>query len=217
MGVGEKIGYEVHVTCDTDPATFISACEKMGVRPVHAHNIVGSAVVSTELLTQADGFGTKDEALAAMYSVAQSCRAAGLTVIREKVEVDPTHSDAPYEEHAPGIDYLEAHIRIVHPPGQRSSVLALRDELQDHGLTLWASYNTLKRLSKDTEVTMLTARSFTQGLPEFVSLAELAQEYAAKRFEVRPLITEWAIADNNTDLDNVWITPTSRSTALTAS
>jgi hypothetical protein len=179
----------------------------MNVRPVHAHNIVGSHVVSTELLTQTGGFGTKDVALAAMASIAQRCRDTGLTVIREKVEVDPTHSGAPSEDHAPGIDYLEAHIRIVHAPGERPRVLALRDDLLAQGLTLWASFNTLKRVTEGTEVTMLTARSFTQGLSQFKAQAEQAQGYAAELFEVRPLIIEWAIADSNTALDNVWTIP----------
>jgi hypothetical protein len=203
----EAVGYEVHITCSTDPSSFIAACEQMNVRPVHAHNIVGSRVVSTELLTQTGGFGPKDEALAAMASIAQRCRDIGLKVIREKVEVDPSHSDAPSEEHAPGIDYLEAHIRIVHAIGQRPRALTLRDDLRAQGLTLWASFNTLKRVTSGTEVTMLTARSFTQGLAQFKEQAEQAHEYVAQRFEVRPLIIEWAITDNNTALDNVWTIP----------
>jgi hypothetical protein len=202
---GESINYEVHITCDSDPLTFANKCREMNLRPVHAHNIVGDEVVSTELLTQSAGYGSKEDALADMEAIANRCRDTGLRVIREKVEIDPSHEDAPLEDHEGGIDYLEAHIRIVHLVGQRSSVLDLRDELEDLGLTLWASYNTFKRVPEGSEVTMLTARSFTQGLPNFKLFSEAAYSYASTGFTLRPLIIEWAIADNNSALDGIWI------------
>ena len=204
MSLGERVNYEVHITSASDPTTFSRICSEIGVRPVHAHNISNRAVVSTELLTQADGFGTKEEALAGMRAIAQKCRDTGLHVIREKVEINPRHADAPLEDHARGEDYFEAHIRVVHPVGQRSSVLALRDELLGRGIVTWASYNTFKRVPEGSEVTMLTARSFTMGLPGFTQYAKEAYAYAVAHFALKPLIIEWAIADNNTALDDVW-------------
>jgi hypothetical protein len=195
----------VHITSMSDPATFREVCTTLGVKPVHAHNIVGSAVVSTELLSQSTGFGTREDALLAMSSTADRFRQAGLAVVREKVELDPRHPGAPAQDHEAEMQYFEAHLRIDHAPGERARVLGLRDELYDLGHTLWASYNPLKRVEPGAEVSMLTARSHTMGLVSFREHAEAAQEYCARYFSMRPLILEWAIADNNTALDSVWM------------
>jgi hypothetical protein len=140
-----------------------------------------------------------------MTSTANRFREAGLAVIREKVELDPRHPEAPQEDHEMGLQYFEAHLRIDHVPGERARVLSLRDELYDLGHTLWASYNPFKRVVPGTEVSMLTARSHTMGLDAFRAHAEAAQEYCSRYFAMRPLILEWAIADSNTALDKVWL------------
>lgn len=200
-----RVGFEVHITCASDPSTFTKVCKSLGVKPVHAHNIVGDLVVSTELLSQATGFGSQAEALATMHSTADRFREAGLVVVREKVELDPRHRGAPQRDHEAGAQYFEAHLRLSHAAGERHSVLELRDSLAGLGHTLWASYNPLKRVEVGEEVTMLTARSHSMGLSSFREHAEAAQAYCAQFFSMRPLILEWAIADDNTALDKVWM------------
>jgi hypothetical protein len=198
------INYEAHVSVLGSPERFHTVCADLGVRPVHAHNLMPDGGVSSELLTVSTGRGSPRDGLTHLQRVANDLRLHGLKVVREKLEVDPRHPSAPTETRPASSDYMEAHLRVCHGDTHeaREAVINARTGFE---CELFVSWDTFKAPTNGHVITMLTVRSFTLGVPEFVRVAELVHADLSMRWSVGPLITEWAVFDNNIAFDSAWL------------
>ncbi len=149
----------------------------------------------------------------AARSDAELLRAAGFTVIREKVEAlasDPgVPRDARDAEQSPADRYFEFHLLIdgQHGPLSEADMESLRG-LSTEFSSRFArpvplSYNALKPAQR-----FLNLRARGCGLAEAMQpVDELAAAIARKELVVKKTIAEYICFDSNRDVDNGWLEP----------
>ena len=140
-------------------------------------------------------------------------RAAGFTVIREKVEAlasDPgVPRDASDATQSPADRYFEFHLLIDGPQGPLSeddmrSLRGLSSEFADRfSRPVPLSYNALKPAQR-----FLNLRARACGLAEAMQpVDQLAVAIASKGLVVKKTIAEYICFDSNRDVDNGWLEP----------
>lgn len=91
--------HELHVTVDadsTDPDLFRGACDELRVKAhIIANEVPGSRERITDYLTGSEVTGKSVQAFTELGRIAGGLRAAGLEVVREKIETTPWHPAAP--------------------------------------------------------------------------------------------------------------------------
>ncbi|MBA2541680.1 MAG: hypothetical protein H0V17_18705 [Deltaproteobacteria bacterium] len=144
---------------------------------------------------------------------AEVLRAAGFTVIREKVEAlasDPgVPRDAAEATRSPADRYFEFHLLIDGKRGPLSEddmrgLRALSTEFSDRfARPVPLSYNALKPAQR-----FLNLRARACGLTEAMQpVAELAAAIASRELVVKKTIAEYICFDSNRAVDNGWLEP----------
>jgi hypothetical protein len=150
-------------------------------------------------------------ARAAAHADAEVLRAAGFTVIREKVEALSTNAGVPRDarDPQPADRYFEFHLLIdgKHGPLSEADMHSLRGLSSEFSAKLSRpvplSYNALKPAQR-----FLNLRARDCGVAEaMVPVEDLAQAIAARELIVKKTIAEYICFDTNRAVDNGWLEP----------
>lgn len=158
--------------------------------------------------------GTLDHARAAARADAEVLRAAGLTVIREKIEAAADNPGVPQTAddgaRSPADRYIEFHVLIEgrERPLTEDDMVALRGLSREFSAMLRApvplSYNALKPAQR-----FLNLRARGVGLVQAMRpVRELEQRLAAMgQLQVKKVISEYICFDTNRAVDDGWVEP----------
>jgi len=157
--------------------------------------------------------GDVADARQAAHTDAEVLRAAGFSVIREKVEAVSTNPGVPRDSSdaasSPADRYFEFHLLIdgKHGPLSEDDMLALRglatEFSQRFSRPVPLSYNALKPAQR-----FLNLRARGCGVAEAMQpVDQLAAAIAARDLVVKKTIAEYICFDSNRDVDNGWLEP----------
>lgn len=198
--------FEIHVTVEeADPAAFRAACAALGVKPVVLDLGQRGGEPMKDLMTSSTYYGDNPGALAEMRRVSEGLAAAGLKVVREKIETVSWHPAAPSRAHlAPSMPpgcYVESHLNVVCTDSRRELLGVLAKSAGAH-----LSRNVFKRIDANTFTIMVTLRRHDGVVEDFraeVERLKLLLETAG--FEVEKEVLEFSIYDTRTSHDAAWL------------
>jgi hypothetical protein len=211
--------FEIHVFVEPlDPpeeraVAFRTACASGSMKALLLElDYVGKGFVG---VLQSSRYIEGDVAAAreAAHADAEVLRAAGFTVIREKVEAVSTNPGVPRDSSeaasSPADRYFEFHLLIdgKHGPLSEADMLALRglstEFSRQFSRPVPLSYNALKPAQR-----FLNLRARGCGRAEAMQpVDQLAQAIAARDLVVKKTIAEYICFDSNRDVDNGWLEP----------
>ena len=155
------------------------------------------------------GRSTLAEALAeAADAAAALSAAAGLTVVRTKVEAAPQTPGVPADDHAaaeaPAVRHFEHHVKLLLPADHDAEALA--DLAADHDARV--SRNAFKRRPEGWQERFVTQRAYRTGLDTALAhFAELRDALAAAGHEIVDVEEEYVVYDDRLTLDAGWMPP----------
>lgn len=203
LDTGGYVGpHELHVTVaadSTDPKIFEEACGDLGIKPHIIYNEVPSGNTIVDYLTGSDFNGRSSQAFAELGRIAGGLRAAGLDVVREKIETSPWHPKAPKSslDRLSEGTYFECHFTLPDLPtihgfralewGNVPFLISTTESKRAHGLL----FATMRHY-------ISTAGAFCENVNQIH--ATLAQQ-----IEVGIPTVEFSLYDSNPDHDNAWI------------
>lgn len=207
----QEIPYEIHVTVtQADLTLFRQTCAQLNVKPIIL-DLQNAQQVVQDVMTSSVVMGNNNNARTEMERVRNGLVAAGLTVVREKIETVPWHPAAPSEEYGqmnmPADCYFESHIAVlITHESLKSQVQALCAE---RGLHL--SRNAMKRYENGSYRQMITYRAYDGTRESF--LKNLESHVDALRqvpstdgpLDIDKVITEFSLFDSRVHHDRSWL------------
>ncbi len=199
------VPFEFHVTVRTaDLSHFRHVCQDLGVKPIvlDLQDKAGKSVMH-DVMTSSTLLGDNTMARAEVDRIARGLSAAGLDVLRKKIETVPWHPAAPTEEGDPMPKncYFEAHVGVLCSEEKRPM---LQDIAVAQGAHL--SRNVFKALGDGTFKIMMTLRSYTGTAKAFQTAVEgLVSHVTRWGFDHDKVITEFSIYDTKTEHDSSWL------------
>ncbi len=207
--VTEKTPYELHVTVDQAESleVFRSTCAALEVKPIVLDLHTQTDAVLKDVMTSSVFFGRNAEALTELERISSGLQAAGMRVVRKKIETVPWHPAAPSRVHAnplmPKDCYFECHFGVKTPDdsAHAAQLKALASELKCH-----ISRNVFKRHADGFITVMLTyraRRSVYEDVKEHVE--HVARQLKSEGFEVEKELIEFSLYDTKVHHDAEWL------------
>lgn len=213
-GVKYPLPFELHVTVESAPAdTFRQVCDALQVKPIFlALQDRSGETVLEDVMTSSVFFGDNRQALDELERIASGLSAAGLTVVRRKIETVPWHPAAPSEKNGvatmPPGGYFESHLNVIVEARDAEEAREKREELAGIARAGHAhlSRNVFKKLSDTAFTVMMTLRAYDGTREAFdVKRDWLAGALDVSGFKVEKVITEFSIYDTKTAHDASWL------------
>lgn len=214
VGVKYPLPFEIHITVsEAEKATFLAACAALGVKPIllALQNRQGVAVLH-EVMTSSTHFGDNRSALEECIRIAEGLQAAGLTVVRRKIETVPWHPAAPALANGVGLmppgGYFESHLNVLLDasvaPTLQARVQQLSEIAQLHSAHL--SQNQFKQVSDSTVTRMMTLRAYDGTRESFEAHRDrLVTALREAGFLMEKVITEFSLFDSARNHDASWL------------
>lgn len=213
-GIKPPYPYEIHVTVESaEKQHFIQTCKDLGVKPIFLalQNRAGETKLH-DVMTSSVHFGIDQSALGELKRIADGLTAAGLTVVRRKIETVPWHPAAPSVKNGvsemPVGCYFESHLNVIVKALTSDELATKRATLQTlaerHGAHL--SKNVFKEFTSTEFTLMVTLRSYGLRREVFESDRDaLHRSLQAMGFETEKVITEFSIYDSRNEHDSAWL------------
>ena len=192
--------HEIHVTVECDASKFLTVCGAANIKPVLIEMQNENREAIYHLMTSQRLKGTRTEAIEEMKRECSVFEAAGIPVIRAKIESSRREGKEK--------GYFESHIAfripVLHDRNRFERVVKAINERT--GETARLSKNAFKR-SEDAITWMVTIREYEDVTREefekrVVYYAALMRETYG--FEADKIIVEFAWFDSNVSLDAEW-------------
>jgi hypothetical protein len=196
--------FEIHVTVDphSDLEVFKSVSNSLGVKPLELINISGRLKM-LDLMTSSKMTCDYNQVVARMKEIADTLAAAGLRVVREKIETVPWYESAPSAENGLMMfsgQYFETHINVLADEADFEVIKEIAKRNYAH-----LSQNLNKQYDNGKFVIMVTQRATTGTYEDFLDeCADLIADLGS-RFEVGKPDTEFAVFDSNIAHDGLWL------------
>lgn len=193
------IPFEIHVTVDIKGVTsFVKMCESIGVKAtlLELYDINGK-MIQQDVMSSSVHFGDNSSVLAEMHRISSELKAGGITVLREKIETIMQHPAAPTFKNGRVMrenNYFETHIEVM---GDKATIQSAASSLQ-----LYVSCNKNKI---DNGIYSLTCRSTNKREIHQEKVTYILDTLTKSGIEVVDTLTEFAIHDTNTKLDEKWV------------
>lgn len=208
------IPFEIHVTVhDADVNAFKTACKALGVKPILlALQAKSGDTLGQDIMTSSVFFGNNKEALEELDRISLGLSAAGLNVVRRKIESVPWHPAAPSRKNGVSImppgGYFECHLNVIVDAQNASEVVTSLERLKElaHDWDGHLSSNAFKTLSPTTFTHMLTLRSYMGTREQFEARRDSCiTDVAAMGFKLEKVITEFSLFDSRVSHDTAWL------------
>lgn len=203
--------FEAHLTItklseEEQKQKFINLTKQLGIKPLLIHLYRGDAPIQP--MTASTHEGTWTMVQKEINVLVQKIEQAGFIINRVKVEAHPDNKGVPKDENQAKRfpeGYFETHLKVLF--GQKDEEL-LKNICQNHQAHL--SYNAFKTHTATLlQEKFVTLRHYAIGKTEaFAEAQKLKNELLNAHFTITKTITEYCIFDNNTSLDNNWLTLT---------
>lgn len=207
--INDKTPYELHVTVEEASSleNFRRVCAALEVKPVVLDLHTRDQGIIKDVMTSSVFFGRNAEALTQLEQVSAGLEAAGLKVVRKKIETVPWHPAAPSRMHAnpvmPKDCYFECHfaVKTLDDAPHMAQLAALAKELKCH-----LSKNVFKRHEEGRVTVMATYRSY-DGVYEDVKerVDHIASQLKAEGFGVDKELIEFSLYDTKVHHDAGWL------------
>jgi len=193
--------FEIHLTIDRADAVLLRPFLEAGMSLLEIELPRGVEPSQPMLSWRRDG--AAEDCLAEAADVGQRLDAAGLRVIRTKIEAAPSNTDVPRAAGpCPSGTYFESHLKLLFPAAGTIEVaerLALA-----HGAHL--SRNARRRRADGGEERFATLRERDAGHPAILRRTQALQEaLAATGHVVLDSEIEFVLHDSNCALDAGWL------------
>lgn len=205
-GAKFPVPFEIHVTVsESSLEPFKKVCADVGVKPIliDLQGKDGESVMK-DLMTSSVHVGTNASAYAEMKRISDGMKAAGLAVIREKIETVPWHPAAPSQKHSrqtmPPNCYFECHFAVIATEQTLPELTRLASLLDCH-----ISRNIFKRISTDEFKIMLTFRRYHGVYEDFQGWVATIKKQLEGQFAVDKTIVEFSVFDTKISHDAEWL------------
>ncbi len=207
--INDKTPYELHVTVEQASSVedFRRICSALEVKPIVLDLHTRDAGVIKDVMTSSVFFGRNAEALTELERIASGLQAAGLTVIRKKIETVPWHPAAPSRMHAspvmPKDCYFECHfgVKVQDDEANMAHLRQLARELNCH-----LSKNVFKRHEQGDVTVMMTYRAYSGVYEDVKERVEyIARQVRSEGFGVEKELIEFSLYDTKVHHDAGWL------------
>lgn len=205
----DKLPFEIHVTISNKEGINIDQykadCKQIGVKPIllALQDKDGSKVMD-DVMTSSNVFGHNGDAMVEMERITAELKAAGYTVVRQKIESSYWHPKAPFERDTsiqmPKGCYFECHLNLVCCDDILEQVSASA-KLHDCHL----SKNAFKSFEDGSYILMLTVRSYEGVYEDFEArMTSIKADLVDKGIKWEKEIVEFSVYDTKVAHDNLW-------------
>ncbi|OHV33423.1 hypothetical protein BCD49_27195 [Pseudofrankia sp. EUN1h] len=184
-------------------AALATFAERHGAKFSHIELDQGATPSQPMLTVFGSGTSVEVQGLATRWRA--RLEAAGLRVLRLKIEAAPWNDGVPeFDAQASADLYFEHHIKVRLPSGDQRVVGALASTVRGHGAR--PSRNARRVVAQGCEDRFVTQRC--RGVGRRTAVGRLDALLAAVRdggFEVRDVCTEYVVFDDAAHLDAGWL------------
>lgn len=184
---------------------FIQQCTLLCVKPIVLDlETRNGLVVQQDVMTSSKYYGDDTGAFEAMVQIATELERVGFTVLRKKIEAEPSHCKAPQRpgEVMPANSYFESHVAFLIQENEREILKEVAVRNHAH-----ISRNPFKK-TQEGMIVMITLRDYRAPFSLFKKQVEqLLSDAASVGFTPHKKIeVEFAVYDSNTMHDASWLT-----------
>ncbi|WP_254513516.1 hypothetical protein [Anatilimnocola floriformis] len=198
--------FEIHFTLAavTEPSALQATAERMGMKWLWIE-LERGANRSQPMLT-ARARGSLPQVMSNVRIETSTLAEAGLSVVRVKIEAEPTAQGIPQTCAAairePADRYFEFHLKLLLAEG--TDLRSLKEFTQPHGAHL--SRNARRRRDDGLEERFITQRCSTMGQIEArAAWQQLLQDLQRAEYELLEAEEEYVVYDSNLALDAGWL------------
>ncbi|WP_231925367.1 nucleotidyl transferase AbiEii/AbiGii toxin family protein [Micromonospora purpureochromogenes] len=198
--------FEVHITaCERDAGQLADFAEERGLK--YTHVLLDRGQTASQPMLTLKGSGSLDQQRDAAEQWTRQLRAAGLGVVRVKIEAAPWCAGVPVTDEEANVQpagrYFEHHVKLLLPAGV-PTLVAATEVVERHGARL--SRNARRARDGGREERFVTQRSHRVGRDS--AKARLDDLVAALRdsgWEILAIEQEYVVFDDRIELDAGWL------------